>query len=222
MSRGMATAGGPSSPYGLPPRTDLVKNRTSEAGTTRSSPDVNQTEQSRGSWRGRLCLPAPDLAQKGAGLAPSGVSGHWLLVRTGLSREGAFGGPEAPTRRSPLPPHLQVAGGGGAVDLDVAVVGAGQQLSVSEPRDRGTGVGKHLAGDVHLVPLPGVHGHGALQLGGIWNEQQRLSGGRPRPWSPAHPASAAQGVAEVGPGGPSRERVVRPRPCRLAGTPGTV
>ena len=77
----------------------------------------------------------------------------------------------APT---PTPPHLQVAGGRGVVDLDVAVVGAGQQLTVSEPRDSGTGVGKHLAGDVHLVPLPSVHSHRALQLGGICKEGQRL------------------------------------------------
>ena len=80
--------------------------------------------------------------------------------------------PPAP-RPAPTPPHLQVAGGWGVEDLDVAVVGAGQQLTVAEPRDSGTGVGKHLAGDVHLVPLPRVHSHGALQLGGICKEGQR-------------------------------------------------
>ena len=81
--------------------------------------------------------------------------------------------PASCTTPRPTPPHLQVAGGWGVVDLDVAVVGAGQQLTVTEPRDSGTGVGKHLAGDVHLVPLPRVHSHGALQLGGICKEGQR-------------------------------------------------
>lgn len=95
----------------------------------------------------------------------------------------------SPHSPAPAPTHLQIAGGRGVVDLDIAVVGARQQLTVSKPRDGGTGVGKYLACDVHLVPLPRVHGHGALQLGGICKEPQCRSG-RPRLHrSPARPVS---------------------------------
>lgn len=66
--------------------------------------------------------------------------------------------------------HLQVASRWGVVDLDIAVVGAWQQLTISEPGDCGTWVGKDLTGDVHLVPLPCVHSHWALELGRICNE----------------------------------------------------
>lgn len=71
---------------------------------------------------------------------------------------------------SHAPIHLQVASRRGVVDLDIAVVGAWQQLTISEPGDCGTWVGKDLTGDVHLVPLPSVHSHRALELGGICNE----------------------------------------------------
>lgn len=68
--------------------------------------------------------------------------------------------------------HLQVARRRGVVDLDVAVVGAWQQLTISEPGDGGTWVGEDLTGDVHLVPFPRVHSHRALELGSIYNEGQ--------------------------------------------------
>lgn len=63
--------------------------------------------------------------------------------------------------------YLQVASRWGVVDLDIAVVGAWQQLTISEPGDCGTWVGKDLTGDVHLVPFPSIDSHRALELGGI-------------------------------------------------------
>lgn len=68
---------------------------------------------------------------------------------------------------SHTPIHLQVASRRGVVDLDIAVVGTWQQLTISEPGDCGTWVGKDLTGDVHLVPFPSIHSHRALELGGI-------------------------------------------------------
>lgn len=79
----------------------------------------------------------------------------------------------------PVPPypshpsiHLQIASRWGVVDLDIAVVGAWQQLTISEPGDGGTWVGEDLTGDIHLVPFPSVHSHRSLELGSICNEGQ--------------------------------------------------
>lgn len=84
-----------------------------------------------------------------------------------------------PRTIQPVPPclshpqiHLQIARRWGVVDLDVAVVGAWQQLAISEPGDCGTWVGKDLTGDVHLVPFPSVHSYRALELGSICKEGQ--------------------------------------------------
>lgn len=83
-------------------------------------------------------------------------------------------------------PHLQVACWWSVVDLDVAVVGAGKQLSIPEPGDDSTGVSKYLASDIHLIPFPGVDSHRALKLWGIWkkhihegNMSQKNSGSSP-------------------------------------------
>lgn len=82
-----------------------------------------------------------------------------------------------PMITQPIPPcscptltHLQIASRWAVVDLDIAVVRAWQQLTIPEPGDCGTWVGKDLTGDVHLVPLPCVHRHRALELRGICNE----------------------------------------------------
>lgn len=68
-------------------------------------------------------------------------------------------------------PHLQVACWWSVVDLDVAVVWAGKQLSISEPGDDSTGISKYLTGDVHLIPFPGIDSHRALKLGSIWKKR---------------------------------------------------
>ena len=67
-------------------------------------------------------------------------------------------------------PYLQVADGRSVVDLDVGDVGIGESLAVSEPADGGPRMGQHLSGDVDGVPLPGVPGDGALDLGSVWRD----------------------------------------------------
>lgn len=65
------------------------------------------------------------------------------------------------------PNHLQVAGGGCVVDLDVGAVGRWQRQAVPEPQHRGTGVGFHLTANVGGVPLPCVDHYRAKHLGNI-------------------------------------------------------
>lgn len=91
-----------------------------------------------------------------------------------INRNTLFGSTEPSWCTSPSPlsafPHLQVACWWSVVDLDVAVVWAGEQLSIPEPGDDSTGVSKYLTGDVHLIPFPGIDGHRALKLGSIWKK----------------------------------------------------
>lgn len=92
-----------------------------------------------------LCLPGPEVAQGEKGGWAKAQFLLWLVApSSGHTREarGILAAYRSPSMVKlcllhPVPcchpTHLQVAGRGCVVDLDIAVVGAGQQLTISEP-----------------------------------------------------------------------------------------